>query len=699
MDRMDTIHTTDMRGMQDKLDAVRQRADAFEKAYDRKGVTRWLRTEGRREMEKVLAQADRLMEQTFVFQDPWDMEPCSIPYQLRPMDWGASPNGDPEWTYMLNRHSYLKKLMLAGWYTKDRRYLDKLKELLFHWILHVPIKAGSSAARTIDTGIRCMNWAPLLAHLSAMDLLSGEEMLTILRSLSEQLAYLKDSYAEKYRLSNWGVLQTTSILTNGLWYGEFLDPELVQWASQELEKELELQIYEDGSHWEQSILYHIEVLNACSTLLATAQMLRGTQLSAAQMPEKGPGHRSLKKLYRMYGYVQMAAGPDHMQQAQGDSDVTDVRDVLTTGALLFWDPALKSGGYPKLDLENVWLFGMQGILAYDRLGTRSPDRLEGIFPESGNLYFRTSWREDAHFTYLKNGPLGSSHGHADLTHISIYYQGVQFLTDLGRYSYQEHEPLRTQLKNPPAHNICQVEDAGAGLADGSWSYAFYGDCLKNYTMTLEQIHYVEMPFLSRRPGGQMAFQSRRVLIFPEGIWLIADEIRMDGVHKSQTIFHFAPEVKKCPFRPEGAEALASPPEQEVLLERDGIRLKLGNETGWAGKKERLSRRYNETEEHLVFTSRDEWKDEGWIMSWLTPEDVALIDTPVFQAEKDSRCGPELVTAKEILIAGQPRYIAILFRHEVCRGRKVFSCQGTSFYGKAVVLKKEGSHFRPVRFRA
>mgnify|MGYP000270164165 CR=1 FL=1 len=37
-------------------------------------------------------------------------------------------------------------------------------------------------------------------------------------------------------------------------------------------------------------------------------------------------------------------GADHFQIAQGDSDVTDIRDVMTRGAMLFEESAFKYAG-------------------------------------------------------------------------------------------------------------------------------------------------------------------------------------------------------------------------------------------------------------------------------------------------------------------------------------------------------------------
>ena len=69
------------------------------------------------------------MEQKFCFCDRWDMEPCSTVYEVSPFSWDACPNGDPEWIYMLNRQEYLKKMLMAYWYTGQERYVEGMKQL------------------------------------------------------------------------------------------------------------------------------------------------------------------------------------------------------------------------------------------------------------------------------------------------------------------------------------------------------------------------------------------------------------------------------------------------------------------------------------------------------------------------------------------------------------------------------------------
>ena len=124
---------------------VRERAEAYAAWYEKERVTAHITENCREEAKQILAQADRLMAHTFSFEDRWDMEPCREPFTLKEMIWDRSPNGDPEWIFMLNRHEYMNKLLIAGWLTGDTSYAEKLKWFLLHWIQANPAgrqKAG-----------------------------------------------------------------------------------------------------------------------------------------------------------------------------------------------------------------------------------------------------------------------------------------------------------------------------------------------------------------------------------------------------------------------------------------------------------------------------------------------------------------------------------------------------------------------------
>ena len=155
------------------MNVIRNRAKSLYKYLAFVDTVAYIHEHCSEEATEIIRQADMLLKHTFIFTDRWDMEPCDTPYTVSLRDWITSPNGDPEWVFMLNRHDFLHKLWQAYLLTGNAAYTGKLKHYLLDWIEKNPItEQGTDATRTIDTGIRCMNWTVLLMHLLGADLIS-----------------------------------------------------------------------------------------------------------------------------------------------------------------------------------------------------------------------------------------------------------------------------------------------------------------------------------------------------------------------------------------------------------------------------------------------------------------------------------------------------------------------------------------------
>ena len=161
-------------------------AKLLSNCYDYRFTSDYTKKHCADEVSELLRQADMLLNNTFIFTDRWDMEPCDTPYTISLDSWTESPNGDPEWVFMLNRHDFLNKLWQAYVLTGNRAYTDKLRFFILDWIEKNPITLdGTDATRTIDTGIRCMNWSNLLLHLLSENCISDADAELIINSISE----------------------------------------------------------------------------------------------------------------------------------------------------------------------------------------------------------------------------------------------------------------------------------------------------------------------------------------------------------------------------------------------------------------------------------------------------------------------------------------------------------------------------------
>ena len=280
----------------------------------------------------ALARAGEICEHTFLFRDHWEMEPTREPVHFDgPVVWDAVPAGDPEWIYALNRHTIFVNLGKAWQYTGQARYLDAFVSLLEDWLDRVPRTPASENTtwRALEAGLRPENWLRALA-------LFGPAVPEALRSrIDRSLAlhgdYLAEAHGPFQRLSNWGAIQSHGLFLIGLWLGRADWQEL---ALGRLAENLRHAVLPDGVQWEQSPMYHCEVLHAALDTLLLAQR-NGVPVPPA-LPEKA---------LAMCRALAVWAAPDRTILPQGDSDVIDAGDLLAAGALLFRDP-LRPGWTP-----------------------------------------------------------------------------------------------------------------------------------------------------------------------------------------------------------------------------------------------------------------------------------------------------------------------------------------------------------------
>lgn len=694
--------------MDHMIGAVRQAARRFYAQYDPAATAAYVRANCRSEAEHLLHQAEDLMQNTFVFTDRWDMEPCAVPYTVPAGQWTHSPNGDPEWVFMLNRHDYLPKLWQAAVLTGEVRYRRKLIDSVMDWIASNPLtREGTLSTRTIDTGIRCMNWIQLLPFLLAEDALTDQEARTMIDSLSAQFANLRERYILKYTLSNWGVLQTTAFCAGYAWMGQLLPSGLEAWAWQELQTQLRLQILEDGAHWEQSPMYHVEVLNACVRLLTQLYAAQKAGLSLCQeahfaldagtsSPERkaGPGEgagseagwlvRAVRVLSR---HVLYTADPALMQLPQCDSDVTDVRDVLARAAALLSDAGIyRWGAGETLDMDSVWQLGAAGITAFEAQRPQTPVRCSWNCPQSGTVTLRSDWTARANFTALKNSPLGSSHGHADQTHLTLYCQGKPFLVDSGRYTYREDDPLRTQLKAPAAHNVCVIDGQSGGTPDGSWNYSDYAEIIPHYFAEQGNAHFAEMTFHGSLRDGTPYQITRRLFVLDEGVWLSVQDVICPGKHQVKEYFHLAQGVTVQPCL------------EGMLLQNGDVQLKMYYEGQMECYQGVLSSCYNQKELAPLLVHQVEMQDRWTSRTLFAVPEYAVRPAAVYKLGEDTPQPAENVTTLDLQAGQEKCWTLLVWNRENFRSGKVFRCHGQPVYGKAIALCDQDGRVKSIRLR-
>ena len=404
----------------------------------------------------ALARAGEICGHTFLFRDHWEMEPTREPVHFDgPVVWDAVPAGDPEWIYALNRHTIFVNLGKAWQYTGQARYLDAFVSLLGDWLDRVPRTPASENTtwRALEAGLRPENW------LRALGLFGPAVPEALGRRIDESLAahgdYLARAHGPFQRLSNWGAIQAHGLFLIGLWLGR------ADWqalALGRLAENLRHAVLPDGVQWEQSPMYHCEVLHALLDTLLLAE--RNGIAVPPLLPEKA---RAMCRALAVW------AAPDRTILPQGDSDVIDAGDLLAAGALLFRDPLLAAAARGPLCEETLWDFGPDAPARLAALPAAWPDCPSQKLEASGNYILRSGWGREDTWIHFRAGSLGGGHGHADLLHVDVYHGGEAVLTDAGRGTYVDGGLRRALCPRLQPGGRCPGPPAGrpgCGRRDG-----------------------------------------------------------------------------------------------------------------------------------------------------------------------------------------------------------------------------------------
>lgn len=479
--------------------------------------------------------ADELLRQEFLFDLPWDMEQTAEMVKFDgEIDWLYQPGDDPEFIFQMNRHRYWVCLGQAYAMTGNEAYAACFVHQLTDWIEKNPIteETKGKSWRTIEAGLRAESWIKAMSYFADSPHVTDAVFAQFLDCLTLHAKYLADSDRPFATKSNWGVLENSGLYAIGKLLettaGRADGTEFAALALTRLTRQIQVQVMDDGVHWEQSPMYHNEVLKCYLEVLRTADRF-GETLPAA-MTDRVRAMAMADRIWQK---------PDGSQPSGGDSDVTDLRDVLTIAAYQFRDPVLRSGGYERMDYEGIWDYGMGAQTVYEAIPARNPDSVWHLLGDSGNGYLRSSWGTDADYLHVRCGSLGGGHGHFDKLHLDLVIGGEDVFIDPGRYTYVDG-PMRRKLKSALAHNGVTVDGAEYTECLDSWKVkglfpAVRGNSCQKGDYTLFECGHTG--YISRG-----VYVERRVAAIGTRIYLVMDTCYGAGPHSCEQHFHLAPQL-------------------------------------------------------------------------------------------------------------------------------------------------------------
>lgn len=481
------------------------------------------------EAEHILRIADEVCGNYFLFDLNWDMERTYDPVVFEgEIDWSIMPKGDPEFVWQFNRHRFFICLGQAYLLTGDEKYVKGFLRLAEDWMSRVPLneKTQQGPWRMLETGLRGETWTKAIRYFKDSELITEEFLDRFTACLAAHAERLVEMGGDARLQSNWCVLENSGLfeIALGLPRNERTQ-EWIRIALDRLDRSSQIQVYEDGSQWEQSPMYHNEVYHClcCCIYLARAN---GIPLPAGME----------ERVHRMARADMLWMKPDRHQFTHGDSDDTDLTDVLAMGAYLFADPELKYISSPYMDFESAWDFGPEAWKEYEAMEAAEPQLRSAVMEDSGNYYLRESWEKDANLLHFACGAMSTGHCHGDKLHVSLVLNGEDVLVDGGRATYMD-VPLRFELKDNTGHNTTTVDGKSFTTFDSSWYTSGLSLPVNRCFRKGGIAEYVQGGHLGYIREG--IFVNRRVIWIRPDIYVINDEFYAEGSHTFRQFFHFA----------------------------------------------------------------------------------------------------------------------------------------------------------------
>ena len=478
-----------------------------------------------------LETADQLLENIFLFRLPWDMEQTVTPVCFgNNINWAFYPEDDEEFTFQMNRHRYWICLAQAYHLTGDEQYAKCFVRQLLDWLKKEPLReqAYTHTWRTIEAGLRADYWCRAMALFAHSPSITESVIEQFFNSLEDHAKRLLENPRIGFSMkSNWGVLEYVGLYILGC---VLENEQYLERARYFIKTCLHIQVMDDGMQWEASPMYHNEVL------MCMMEAVRFSRIYGDDLFDQ----LELNLIHRMAFADMCLKNPDNRQPMVGDSDDTDLRDLITQASYLFNDGVLKHGGYEKLDYESIWLYGTEAAREYE--ARKSVPVVGGLFNmfASGQVVYRSGWDKDSFWLYYVNGPQGGGHGHSDKLHVGLWMDGDEILTDPGRYTYTDTQP-RYDLKNAISHNVPMVNREEYAPAVESWSCAALPVSTPNRIVRKDDYLLIEGAHTGYASLGVTV--NRRILVLGEDAVLICDDFIGMKPNSVTQRFHFGEQIQ------------------------------------------------------------------------------------------------------------------------------------------------------------
>lgn len=350
------------------------------------------------------------------------------------INWKFWPVKDMELRWQLHRHKWWVPMGQAYKVTKDEKYAVEWTKQYIDWIIKNPYDDPDKenlrfSWRPLEVSDRLRKQPDMFMLFVDSPAFTPEFLTEFLVNYHKHAEHILANYSEH---GNHLLFQAQRMIGAGCFFPEFKRAKT--WSDSGvgiLNREINLQVFEDGGHYELCPHYHLATINIFLEALETADINGLRELFPKNYIDK------VESMIMYYGNL---CFPDYENPCFSDAKTIHKDEMLRNYRR--WSKV-----FPENEAIRYW--------ATEGKSGKLPEYLSKGYLNTGTFIFRNSWGDDATQMVVKAGPPAFWHNQPDNGTFEMWYDGRILFQDSGSYVYGGDKSVmdqRNYFRSTAVHN-------------------------------------------------------------------------------------------------------------------------------------------------------------------------------------------------------------------------------------------------------
>lgn len=449
----------------------------------------------------------------------------------------SEESGDIKFVWEKARFSFLYDIIRY-----DFHFKTDCSELVFKeinsFIDKNPLNQGPNYVCSQEISLRILNWTFALYYYKDSQFLTDDLFRKIINSIYWQIShvYHNINFSLIAVRNNHALTETLLLFLSGLLF-PFL-PDVDHWSKkgkQWFEKEIEYQIYDDGTYLQFSNNYHRVVVQLLTWGIRLAEL--NNKVFSEAVIEKAE-----KSLIFLNDSMDVSSGllPNYGANDGAlffkfnNQDFRDYRpQIQALSNALHLIPDNNFGGFSGEDI--FWMGLDQDTSRFDKI----KESLVSSYTTGG--YF--IMHDDDSMTYIRCGNHNDRPSQADNLHLDIWYKGINVLRDNGSFLYNSEPDVLRYFMGTRSHNTIMLDDYDQMLKGPRFIWYNWSQSLKaKLTDSEDKIEFDGSITAFTYLDKNIRHRRKVIKIKGKARWIIEDEVYGTGKYTLHQLWHFNPEL-------------------------------------------------------------------------------------------------------------------------------------------------------------